>query len=230
MLKELLIYKNIKMTEEYRDIPDFPNYEVSNLGNVRNKKTNKILKPREFKKRSNYICYGVQLYNDTRQLGYHKKIHKLVAEAFIPNPENKPEIDHIDRNSSNNKVDNLRWATRSENCINTKTRCDNDLGERNICFNNDIQRYQVEIVRNKKKVFYGSYIKLEDAIKARDDFLNGITENPHKPRQNKTGEKYITKRSETSYRFEIERNKIRHFKTFPSLEEAIKARDDFLTA
>lgn len=45
----------------------------------------------------------------------HYKVHRLVAETFIPNPEGKPEIDHRDRNRSNNCVDNLKWSTHSEN-------------------------------------------------------------------------------------------------------------------
>jgi len=46
------------------------------------------------------------------------KVHRLVGETFIDNPCNKPEIDHIDRNGLNNHVENLRWVTRAENCLN----------------------------------------------------------------------------------------------------------------
>ena len=51
----------------------------------------------------------------------HVKVHRLVAEAFIPNPKNKPQIDHIDRNRKNNNVNNLRWCTHLENMRNPKT-------------------------------------------------------------------------------------------------------------
>ena len=53
---------------------------------------------------------------------YQRKIHRLVAEAFIPNPDNKREVDHIDNNKSNNDVSNLRWVTHKENQNNEITR------------------------------------------------------------------------------------------------------------
>ena len=58
----------------------------------------------------------------TLHLNYKKYwVHRLVAETFIPNPENKPFVDHIDRNPSNNDVTNLRWVTKQENMNNMKT-------------------------------------------------------------------------------------------------------------
>ena len=48
------------------------------------------------------------------------RVHRLIAETFIPNPENKPHVDHINRNPADNRVENLRWVTRSENMRNTK--------------------------------------------------------------------------------------------------------------
>ena len=56
---------------------------------------------------------------------YPRFVHRLVAEAFIPNPDNKPVVDHIDTNPSNNSVDNLRWVTTRENCMNPLTRVHN---------------------------------------------------------------------------------------------------------
>lgn len=80
----------------------------------------------------------------------HKSIHRLVAEAFIPNPENKPCIDHIDTNPKNNNVDNLRWVTIKENCNNEITRRKNSIakkGERNCNFGK-----RNEQVHNARKV------------------------------------------------------------------------------
>lgn len=86
-------------------------YEVSSLGRVRNKK-GEILKQRI--KRTNCTCYkSVDLWKDGR---YHKKyIHRLLAEAFIPNPDNLPMVNHKDEDGTNNFIDNLEWCTREYN-------------------------------------------------------------------------------------------------------------------
>lgn len=86
------------------------NYSVNENGEVRNDRTGYIKKP-YVNKANNYLTVDLYEGNKSRKV----TIHRLVAEAFIPNPEGKPTIDHIDGNRQNNAVSNLRWATYSEN-------------------------------------------------------------------------------------------------------------------
>ena len=97
------------MQEIWKDIKGFEGkYKISNLGRVYSIKNNIILKQGyDGKKYST-----VSLYNKKQ---FHFKIHRLVAEAFIPNPDNLPQINHIDGNKQNNCVDNLEWCTCSHN-------------------------------------------------------------------------------------------------------------------
>ena len=98
----------MNLNEIWRDIPDYPNYQISNLGNVRNIKTGRILKPRMTK--GGYL----QVHFEMNGRNYY--IHRLVAESFLPNPSNYPEVNHIDENKTNNSVDNLEWCTTQYNC------------------------------------------------------------------------------------------------------------------
>ena len=95
-------------------IKDFPNYYVTDTGELytRNyKRTGRIKKMSLTKYKDWY--FGVVLYNN--EMRCRKKVHRLVAEAFIPNPENKPCVNHKDGNKLNNCVENLEWCTYSEN-------------------------------------------------------------------------------------------------------------------
>ena len=102
--------------EEWRDIPNYQGiYKISSLGRIINITTNKL------------IClYARGKSSKNRPAVYLSKngirtwysLSRLVATVFIPNPENKPEVDHINRNPLDNKVENLRWVTKSENCQN----------------------------------------------------------------------------------------------------------------
>lgn len=96
--------------EEWRPIKDFENYHISNYGNVKNIVTNKILRNTD---KDGYYC--VALVNNKIRKGF--KVHRLVAQQFIDNPENKSDVNHKDKNKHNNHINNLEWNTRKENNI-----------------------------------------------------------------------------------------------------------------
>lgn len=93
----------------YKRIVGFENYAVEENGTVINTVTNHIKTPCD----NNRGYLYVDLYNGNKRK--RKCIHRLVAEVFIPNPENKPYVNHIDGNTHNNSVENLEWCTPLEN-------------------------------------------------------------------------------------------------------------------
>jgi hypothetical protein len=206
--------------EEYRDINDFTNYEVSNLGNVRNKKRGNILHPKAvLKNNGKYICYEVYISKDGGKQ-FHKKIHRLVAETFLQKVEGKNIIDHIDGNPANNNVSNLRWATQSENMLNknNKIRSDNTTGERNIYYMEQKKKWTFKYNIGKKTISCGFYDTKEEAIKAKET-------NQYNLLKTNTGEKYISfNESKNKYTFEKTTNGIKYRKAFNTLEEAIKEK------
>lgn len=110
------------MNEIWKLIRDYEGlYEVSNLGRIKRlgndkNRKEKILKP--YKNKLGYLRVTLSKDNKVKYMF----IHRLVAIAFIPNPENKPCIDHINTIPSDNRVENLRWATYKENMNNELTK------------------------------------------------------------------------------------------------------------
>lgn len=100
------------MEEILKPIQDFDDYYISNFGNVYSKKSGflkKLIPALDGQK--NYLLIGLSR-NGQR---HRKLVHRLVAQAFIPNPHQLPEVNHKDKNKKNNHVSNLEWCTRKEN-------------------------------------------------------------------------------------------------------------------
>lgn len=107
-------YEDMYMVSSYGRILSIPHERVGAYGCVYKTKH----KIRALKKDKN----GYLRVNLSPLVKKTSLVHRLVAEAFIPNPENKPEVDHIDCNTSNAHASNLRWVTSSENSFNSITR------------------------------------------------------------------------------------------------------------
>jgi len=158
-------------------IPDFDGYFINKNGEILSKmkcKTGRIMKPRMEKDGYYRIC----LMKDKKKT--YMRLNRLLALTFIPNPDNLPCVDHIDRCKTNNSISNLRWVLHSTNSQNMTRHKDNKLGHKNISLHVDKRRnndewYIVHIRRNKKN-HTRSFKTLEEAIKYRDEYLTALGE------------------------------------------------------
>lgn len=97
--------------EEWRVIPEYPLYEVSSIGNVRNKKTQKLLAQHN---NNGYLKCSLKA---GRKSPTGQRVHRLVAMAFCAKGDGKDIVNHKDGNPRNNRVENLEWVTNSENAL-----------------------------------------------------------------------------------------------------------------
>ena len=147
--------------EEWRNIRGYLNYQVSNIGRVRNVKSGRILK-------LTTNCCGyvhLNLYLNGIQKDY--KVHRLVAQAFIPNPNNKSTVDHIDSKAKHdNTTGNLRWATQKEQCRNISSRSNTSSQYKGVCWNKFHSRWCAHITGNVKSKHLGYFESEEEAALA----------------------------------------------------------------
>jgi hypothetical protein len=153
--------------EYWKPVVGFGNlYEVSNRGNVRSLKCGRVRLMKKCINKKNYekLC----LVKDN--IKHTLSVHRLVGEAFLEPVEGKTTIDHIDRNTLNNNVSNLRWADMTDQCIN-RTQYSN-TGEKNISQHIRSGQYHVVIRRYGMILLNVAFNTIEDAIKGRDEFLS----------------------------------------------------------
>jgi hypothetical protein len=144
------------MDEEYRQIEGYDNYSVSNLGNIRNDKTRQLLKPCLLV--NGYL--GVCLCKENKKKTHH--IHRLIAIAFLENPDNLLEIDHINQNRTDNRIENIRWCSRGNNMRNRKKWgvTSKYIG---ISMDKKTNKWQAKIIINKTRKYLGCFETEEKA-------------------------------------------------------------------
>jgi len=154
--------------ENWKKIEGFEEYEVSDWGRVR--RGENVLK-------GVGNCRGylrVQLCKEGTVV--QKLIHRLVCLAFLPNPEGKRTVNHIDRTKTNNRLENLEWATDSEQILHSPKPV-GVSGRRHI---RQLPNgsWRVQITRNNIRVFNRTFKTLSEAITARDEVITNLSSTP----------------------------------------------------
>ena len=141
---------------EYKQIED-SNYYINKEGEVVNKYNKKIAT----RNCNNYVTF--EYCNKEKKASMY--IHRAVAQTFLPNPENLPEVHHKDNNKSNNHLDNLEWTTKSMNCRMSYKKKKSGL-PRGVSYNNVAKKYQAQISIDCRIKHLGYYDDVEKAHQA----------------------------------------------------------------
>ena len=155
------------MEEIWKPIEGFESYQVSNMGNVKTYKRykdGKLLTPR---KSLDYLA--VMIYDNEKNVS-QPRIHTLVANAFVENPDNKPCIDHIDQNKHNNCASNLRWATKSDNAMNVPKQ-GGVSKYKGVTWDESRNKWRARIKVMYKSVHLGRFDTEEEAGRAYDAYI-----------------------------------------------------------
>ena len=152
------------------EIIDYPNYLIYPDGRVYNKKYDRFLKPhlRLNPKKPDDKYYIITLSNNGKIKKF--KLHRVLVQHFKPDEWNADlQVDHINRNSLDNRLENLRCVSHSVNQQNTGIRKTNTSGVKNISYSKQNKLWRYEKMINKK-IFYKSFKTKEEAIKFKEDY------------------------------------------------------------
>ena len=153
---------------EWTKIPDYPeHYEINREGEVRTLRWYGKEGQIKTLTRTFHVYWYVTLYN-LKGIPQPVPVHRLLALAFVPREEGKNYVDHINRDKTDNRIENLRWTTQTDNCINRPPRSSTP----HIYTAGRQGGFQVRIFRNKKQAFLKTCRSLEEAEQARDEFLS----------------------------------------------------------
>lgn len=161
------------MLNNWVKVRGYPKYSVNQRGQVLSSRSNKVLKTDDNHKGR----LMVRLYNSDGSKVF--QVHRLVAQAFIPNPRNLKYVNHKDSNLKNNNVSNLEWCTSSYNMVHAY-----DSGSRKLLKRSKVQsrfrgiswsvvhkRWRAMVMKNGKSYFIGSFKLEDDAKKAYESFI-----------------------------------------------------------
>lgn len=156
------------MDESWKPIENYTTYSISTKGRVRNEKTGKIT---VLKLHDGYLHAHIYIGGNK---SVSLRVHRLVAMAFIDNPDNKPYVDHIDRDRINNVVENLRWSTSKENMCNRKIGTNNTSGYKGVCFDKSSNNWRASIRVDGRLKYLGRYSTPEEAAKIYNSYAREI--------------------------------------------------------
>ena len=161
----------------WKKIKEFDDYLISTSGKVFSLKTNKLLKPQKYP--NNYLYYPF----NTNGIQHNRCLHRLLAEAFIPNPENKPTVNHKNHIRTDNRLENLEWATYLEQCDEMWKEKASESHKTEKGINASINNFRIASEKNKKTIYQytlegelvGVYKSIKDAAENNNCYPQNIS-------------------------------------------------------
>jgi len=164
------------------DIPGFEGYYgITEEGEIYSIKSERFLKPNV----DSMGYFRVTLTKDGVKTG--KKVHRIIAEILIPNPNNHPLVDHIDRDKRNNSISNLRWGSYAQNAANRPSKPNSSSKYKGVYFRKDTNKWEARIQMDWDAKYLGCF---KTEIEAAIAYNKGI-------------DRYCHSRSEFYYRNEV---------------------------